>query len=118
MENNMKKILAAATVGALLALPAGAASRQVQDAIKTFEQVAGDPAKLKTFCELDATMASAADEQDESKEEALEKQVEGYVKSLGADFEKALELGSDLDPESEDEKTYEDALDKLVEQCS
>ena len=39
------------------------------------------------------------------------------MKELGPEFETAFEAGADLDPDSEDGKAYDAALDKLDAKC-
>jgi hypothetical protein len=112
----MKKVLAAIAMCGLLAAPAVAVSDNVAAAVKTIEQVGNDPAKLKTYCEMSKLM-STGDDEDESKAEALDKQMQGYMKELGTDFEAAFEAGADLDPDSEDGKAYDAALDGLDGKC-
>jgi hypothetical protein len=112
----MNKILAAIAACGLCASPALAVSASVDTAIKAFDKVAADPAKLKTYCDMSKLMSSS-DEQDDSKSEALDKQMQGYMKDLGPEFESAFEAGADLDPDSEDGKTYDAALDKLDAKC-
>jgi len=113
----MKKILAAIAVCGLFVPPALAANESVAAAAKTFDAVAADAAKLKTYCEMSKLMSSSDDSDDEAKSEALDKQMQGYMKELGSDFETAFEAGADLDPDSEDGKTYDEALDKLDAKC-
>lgn len=112
----MKKILAALAVCGVFGLPALAANPTVDSAVKTFEQVAGDPAKLKTYCEMSKVMSSA-ESADDGKNDELDKQMDGYMKQLGTEFETAFEAGADLDPESADGKTYDAALDALDDKC-
>ena len=115
----MNKVLAAIAVSGLLVCPAFAASEAVQTSIKTFEATGNDAAKLKTYCAMSKLMSESENEseQDASKSEALDKQMQDYMKELGADFEKAFEAGADLDPESEDGKAYDGALDALDKKC-
>lgn len=113
----MKKILAAIAACGLLASPAFAASEGVEKAVKAFEQVGGDSAKLKTYCEMSKMMSSTEDEEDESKAQELDTKMQGYMKQLGSEFESAFEVGADLDPDSEDGKAYDAALDKLDAKC-
>jgi len=113
----MKTILAACAVCGLLASPANAASANIESAIKAFDQVGADAAKLKTYCEMAKVMSTAGDDVDDAKSEALDKQMQGFMKQLGSDFETAYEAGADLDPESEDGKAYDAALDKLDAAC-
>jgi hypothetical protein len=102
---------------ACAAAPAAMADAKVDAAVKAFDGVAADPAKLKTFCEMSKAMAGASDEQDEKKAAALESQLEGYMKTLGPDFKTAWDSGADLDPDSADGKTMNAALDKLEGKC-
>jgi hypothetical protein len=113
----MNKVIAAVALCGLLASPAFAASDSVQTAIKTFEGVGSDPAKLKTYCEMSKLMSEAGDDTDDSKAEALDKQMQDYMKQLGPEFESAFEAGADLDPESDDGKAYDGALDALDAKC-
>ncbi len=112
----MKPILAAVAVCGLLASPA-LANPTIDAAIKTFDDVAADPAKLKTYCEMSKLSAGGGDDADDSKSQELDKQMQGYMKELGTDFETAYEAGADLDPESADGKSYDAALDKLDDKC-
>ncbi len=113
----MQKFLAAFAACGLFVSPALAASASVEAAAKTFDQVAADAAKLKTYCEMSKVMSSGSDSEDESKSAALDKQMQDYMKQLGPEFETAFEAGADLDPESEDGKAYDAALDKLDAKC-
>jgi hypothetical protein len=112
----MNKILAALALCGICLSPAFAANESVDTAIKTFDKVAADPAKMKTYCEMSKLM-SAGDDEDEAKAEELDKQMQGYMKQLGPDFESAFEAGADLDPDSADGKSYDAALDKLDAKC-
>lgn len=113
----MKKILAAIVACGLFAPPALALDASVESAIKTFEAVGADPDKLKIYCDMNKTMSSAEDDEDEAKAEALDKQMDEYMQKLGPDFEKAFEAGADLDPDGEDGKAYDAALDALDAKC-
>jgi hypothetical protein len=114
----MKKCLAAIAICGLFIPPAMAISDNVATAVKTIEQVGSDPAKLKTYCEMSKLMSSAEGQDDESKAEALDQQMDGYMKQLGADFESAFEVGADLEPESEDGKAFDAAFDALDAKCA
>jgi hypothetical protein len=113
----MKTILAAAAICGLCVPVAFAASAKVESATKTFEAVGNDPAKLKTYCEMSKLMSSTDDSDDEAKNDELDKQMQGFMKELGTDFEQAFEAGADLDPDSEDGKAYDAALDKVDAKC-
>jgi len=112
----MKPILAAVAVCGLLASPA-LANPTIDAAIKTFDAVAADPGKLKIYCDMSKLSAGGGDDVDDSKSEALDKQMQEYMKQLGPDFETAYEAGADLDPESADRKAYDAAFDKLDDKC-
>lgn len=111
----MNRILAAGFALAVVASPAFAADAKIDDAVKTFEQVASDAAKLKTYCAMSKLMAETGE--DEKKAQAAEPQIDGYLKELGPDFEAAWSAGEELDEKSPDAKTLNDALDKLDEKC-
>lgn len=117
MENEMKSTLTVAAACAFLAWPAFAASPDVEAAIKAFGDVAANPGKLKTYCEMSKAMAAGGDEEDEAKIDALDKKMQGYIQQLGPDFEKAFEAGADLDPDSDDGKAFDSALDNLDNKC-
>jgi hypothetical protein len=112
----MKKFLAACALCGLFATPLLAANAAVDTAVKTFDAVGNDATKLKVYCEMSKVMSSA-DAEDDSKAEALDKQMDGFMKELGPEFQTAFEAGADLDPESADGKTYDAAMDKLDDKC-
>lgn len=114
----MKQIMAVIAVCGLLVLPAFALSESVQSAIKTFEATGADDAKMKTYCEMNTLMATAGEEEDEAKAEELDKKVQALVKELGPEMESAFEAGGDLDPDSEDGKAYDAAIEALDAKCS
>ena len=107
----MKQYLAAFALCGLFASPVLAANAAVESAVKTFDAVANDAAKLKVYCEMSKAMSSA-DAEDNSKAEVLDKQMDGFMKQLGPEFQSAFEAGADLDPESSDA-----AMDKLDDKC-
>lgn len=114
----MKRYTLAATALMLgLAGPAFALDAKVDAALKTFAAVEADAAKVKTYCAMSKTMASASDESDSAKNEAFDKEIQGFMATLGADFQKAWDLGADLNPESEDGKAMNAALEKLEGKC-
>ena len=86
-------------------------------AVKTFDAVGNDAAKLKTYCEMSKVDVVGRRRADDSKTEALDKQMDGLMKDLGPDFQTAFEAGADLDPESADGKSYDAAIDKLDDKC-
>lgn len=113
----MKKILAAIAFCGFFVAPALAVNASVESAVKTFDTVAADADKLKTYCQINEVMSTASDDDDDAKSEAMDKQVEALMKQLGPEFETAFEAGADLDPESEDGKAYVAAIDKLDGKC-
>ena len=112
----MNKLLAACALCGLFAGPVLAANAAVDTAVKTFDAVGNDAAKLKVYCEMSKVMSSA-DAEDDSKAEELDKKMDGFMKDLGPEFQSAFEAGADLDPESADGKTYDAGMDKLDEKC-
>lgn len=114
----MKKFSAViAMCGLLVASPAFAISESIETAIKTFETVGDDADKLKVYCDLSKLMSMDEDVEDEAKAEELDKKMQGYMEQLGPDFEAAFEAGADLDPDSDDGKAYDGALDELDTKC-
>ena len=99
---------------ALAALPAYAASPKVESATKTFQSVAADPAKVKTYCEMSKVMEAAGDQADA----ATEQKIQTLIKQLGPEFETACNVGGELDENSPDATAYNSALDDLSSKCS
>jgi len=108
----MKRLLATCLTLALSA-PVLAASPKIDAAVTTFKSVGADAGKLKIFCEMKKTMDAAGDKADAATDE----KVDGYVKQLGADFQKAWNTGDDLDENSPDAKALYAALDELGAKC-
>jgi hypothetical protein len=95
------------------AATAPAASPSVDLAIKAIEAVGSDPAKLKTFCELNKLLQSTGDKEDP----AAQKQVEELVAKIGPEFSAAWDVGDELDEGSEDGQEFYAAVDTLAEKC-
>lgn len=112
----MNRILAAAAL-CCLAAPALAADAKVENALKAFSAVEADQKKLETYCKMSKAMSAGGGEMTEAQEDALGKEMEGYMKTLGPEFEAAWNAGGDLAPESEDGKAYDAALEKLDAKC-
>ena len=110
----MKRIVVAAVAVCLAAAPAFAASPKVDAAIKTFQAVSADPAKLKIFCEMTKAMDAAG----EKPTPAAEAKINGFIKQLGADFETAWSAIDGLNENSPDGKAYNGAVDDLSGKCS
>ena len=99
----------AALTLALLAMPAHAASPEVEAAIKTIRAVAADPNLQKTFCAL-----LAADEKDDPSAKAA---IDGYVKQLGSEFQLAWDVVESIDENSPDGQAIGAVLDELDDKC-
>ena len=95
------------------AAPVLAASPKIDAAVKVFQTVSADPAKLKTFCE----MSKAMDEAGEKGTPEAEAKIDVLMKQLGSDFETAWNAGDDLDENSPDGKVLNTALDDLSTKC-
>lgn len=108
---------AAALTLALMGGQALALDAKVDAGIKAFAAVEADAAKVKTYCTMSKAMAAATDESDSAKSEAADKEISGYMTQLGPDFQKAWDLGAELNPDSEDGKAMNAALDKLEDKC-
>ncbi len=110
----MKRFVIAGVAACLAAAPAFAAAPKIEAAIKTFKAVAADPAKLKTFCAMTKVMDSMGEKEDPAKN----KEIEGYMKQLGAEFETAWTAGDGIDENSPDGKALNTALDDLSGKCT
>ena len=110
----MKRFVIAGVAACLAAGPAFAAAPKIEAAVKTFKAVAADPAKLKTFCAMSKVMDSLGEKADAAKE----KEIDGLMKQLGADFEAAWTAGDGVDENSADGKVLNAALDDLAGKCT
>jgi hypothetical protein len=110
----MKRFVVAGVAACLVAGPVFAAAPKIEAAVKTFKAVAADPGKLKTFCAMSKAMDSMGDKADPKKE----KEIDGYMKQLGADFEAAWTAGDGIDENSADGKALNAALDDLSGKCT
>jgi len=95
--------IAVVLVMGLLAMPAHAASPEVEAAIKTIRAVAADPNLQKTFCAL-----LAADN---------EKDFDAYVKQLGSEFQSAWAVVERTEEDSADDQAINAVLDELEDKC-
>src|SRR4051812_36532490 len=109
-----KFMFAAALVLCVLPNASFAADQKVESAVKVFAATGQDPAKLKTFCEMSAVMDSAGDKEDS----ATDTKIDGYMKTLGSDFETAWNAGENVDENSADGKALNTALDQLANKCA
>ena len=101
--------IAVVLVMGLLAMPAHAASPEVEAAIKTIRAVAADPNLQKTFCAM-----LAADEKDDLNAKAA---IDGYIKQLGSKFQSAWDVVEKLDENSADGQAVAEVLDELDDKC-
>ncbi|RTL61951.1 MAG: hypothetical protein EKK41_26240 [Hyphomicrobiales bacterium] len=109
----MRRILITTIAAGLAISPALAASPNVASAIKTFQGMSGDNAKMKTFCEMTKVMSQAGEKEDK----AADAKIDTLLKSLGSDFEKAWAAGDDIAENSPDAKEYHGAMDDLMKKC-
>jgi hypothetical protein len=120
----MKRMMQASLASGLLILatagltlgPVYAASPKVESAIKSLDKIEADGAKFQAFCKLLRDIDDVP-EQDEAKVEALEVELDNLLKSIGLDVLRAWDLGGDLDPQSEDGKAFEAAVEALEDKC-
>lgn len=109
----MRRILYTAIAAGLLAAPAFAVAPKIDAAVKTFKALSADQGKMKTFCEMSKVMAAAGEKEDK----AADAKIDGLMKQLGPDFEKAWAAGDDLTETSPDAKVYQTAMDDLMNKC-
>ena len=95
------------------ALTVHAADAKVDSAIGVFQQVAGDSEKLKVFCAL----SDAAEAQGDKEDAAADAKIDGYLETLGSDFETAWDTSDDVDENSPDGKRLDAALDEILDTC-
>ena len=110
----MIRNMAIAGIVCLMSTAAFAVDAKVDSAVKVFAATASDPAKLKTFCEMSDAMDAAGDKNDT----AADAKVDGYMKTLGPDFETAWNAGENIDEASADGKALSQAIDNLASKCS
>ena len=110
----MIRTIAIAGIVCLMSTAVLAADAKVESAVKTFAATAADPAKLKTFCEMTEAMDAAGDKEDS----AADAKIDGYMKTLGPDFESAWNAGETVDEASADGKALDKAIDDLTSRCS
>jgi hypothetical protein len=96
--------------------PAQAASPAVESAIRTLEKIPADTAKFETYCDLLGQMSSLPDD-DATKYEALESQLDAVIDSYGTDVSAAWDTVSEIDSETEDGKAVAAAFDAIEGKC-
>ena len=108
-------LVLALVLAAAFQLPAQAADPKIDAALKAFEQVAADPAKLTTYC----AMAKLMDEtgEDEKKATAAEPRIEAYMKALGPEFDDAIATVEALGEKAPETKVLDDTIDKIDQKC-
>ena len=109
----MRTVYLAVAAAVLFAIPAEAADAKVQAAIATFKAVGADKAKVDTYCAMSKEMAAGG----EKGNAASDAKIDGYIKTLGKDFETAWNVGEGLDEKSDDAKALSAALDDLEGKC-
>jgi len=122
MRRIVQACLLAGAVSVLAAIamrgvgPAFAVSPKVQAAIKSLEKIEAQGAMFQAFCKLLREIEDVP-EQDEAKAEALDVQSEALLRSISLAVLRAWDLGSDLDPQSEDGQAFEAAIEALEKKC-
>jgi hypothetical protein len=112
----MKRIILAAALGCILAYPAAAAvSPKVQAAIKTLNSLAGNAGHMKGLCAILKEFEAAGN--DEAKMKPIEDKLKAYLRKIGADYENAWNMAEETNPESEDGKAIQTALDQVESKC-
>lgn len=101
---------------ALIAMSsAAAAEMSAADVTKAVEGVSNDPAKVAAYCAMAKKMDEIGD--DEKAAEAAGEEIDGYFKTLGADFEAAWAAAQESAEDSPQGKAFEDAMNKLDDKC-
>ena len=100
---------------AVLSAPAAAAGVTVEAINKTFEQVLSDPAKVTAYCAMSKKMDEVGD--DEKKAEAASAEIDGYLKTLGSDFEATWNGAGEAAEDSPEAKAFDEHMGKLDEKC-
>ena len=110
----MKRFVLAGLLACIGAAGALAADPKIEAAIKTFQAIAADPSRVKTFCEMIQVMDATGDKEDP----AAEAKITGLMKQLGPDFEAAWNTADEVDEDTPDGKDYNAAMDSLADKCS
>lgn len=109
----MTRAILACAVVCITAVAASAADPKVDSAISVFQQVGGDPEKLKIYCE----MSDFSDAQGDTEDPAADAKIDGYLDQLGPDFETAWETSDEIEENSPGRKQLDAALDELDDKC-
>ncbi|MDX2264462.1 MAG: hypothetical protein NW215_05785 [Hyphomicrobiales bacterium] len=100
----------------------GAAAPSVKpaDVAKVAASIKGDAAKLKAYCEMQDLYNQsyeAGEKKDDKKAEELANKADELGKSLGADYEKIMVAGADIDPESKEGQDFYAGFEDLDKSC-
>lgn len=101
---------------AIVASPVYAAAPDAVGITKAIEDVSADTAKTKAYCDLSKKLDEVGD--DDKKAEAAGDEIDGYFKSLGAEFSAAWEAGQNADEKSAEGTSFDDAMGKLDAKCT
>jgi hypothetical protein len=113
-KSQMPRVLIACVVAfCLWTNGALALDPKIEAALREFKAVGSDPGRLKIFC----AMSKALDAVDEREDAAAEAAIEGYLKALGPEFQKAWKVGEDIDENSPDGRAITAAIDELAGEC-
>jgi len=90
------------------------------DVQKLVQSIGGDPAKLKTYCDigkLQDQMDQAEQKKDAKAVAALGAKADSLGKQLGPDYEKVMAGLEPVDPSSAEGKRYTALFQPLFKQC-
>lgn len=131
----MKKLVLAAVTVFALSMPAMAQDKKgeekepevkiteadISKAITNISALGKDAAKLKSYCEmleLGAKADEALEKNDEKKAEEFGKKAEGIADTLGDDFNDAMGVVSQVDPDAKESEALFKAVDALDAACA
>jgi hypothetical protein len=104
-----------------LSTPCFAEDAQVSETANVLMEIMKNPAKQKTYCEMQEIQAKIFDaENAENKEEAekLNAQVNAKAKELGPDYEKVTKYNPEVSPESPEGKRLLEAYEAIEKACN
>ncbi|MBC8051287.1 MAG: hypothetical protein SGJ17_09165 [Hyphomicrobiales bacterium] len=87
---------------------------------KLAADIKGDAAKLKSYCEMQDLYNQsyeAGEKKDEKKAEELANKADDLGKGLGGDYEKIMNAGADIDPESKEGQEFYAGFEDLDKSC-
>ncbi len=129
----MKKLILAAATIVALSVPALAQDKpndkdqvkiteaQITQAIASITALGKDAAKQKSYCEmldLGAQADEALEKNDEKKAEELGKKAEAIADTLGDDFNTAMGVVSQVNPEEKSSEALFKVVDDLDASCT